>query len=427
MPSSRKSWAFSSLAVFLAGSARGATPLSLPAPTPPSPSPEIAATLERVLNRALEANPNVQTQIETFNAADARYGQTQARFIPKLSSSASWIKSDRAVTDAFTLRADQAIFAGGIEYSELTALRRLRDAEKERLEDAKDLARYDAVSALLKGSLAQERVRILEATRNTQTKRFEELSRRNKLGQTREPDLIQAELEVQRLERLLVDARYNIEVARRDLATALQQDPSEIKFPDLNVFVWQLRGEKALTPRDQYELGALENERLAAEARVSSAWRGYLPTLDAFATSSPWHDAGNEDAWTVGLKANWTFFDGLKTPRVVEENSANLRRLQRRVDMLKFTREQLRARLKAQREALVDKLKDLHRMVDRAETALKIQQVDYRRGIVTELEVQTTIQSVLDLNLEQADLRYQVGQLRVEALKSGAPLPERAL
>jgi outer membrane protein TolC len=66
-------------------------------------------------------------------------------------------------------------------------------------------------------------------------------------------------------------------------------------------------------------------------------------------------------------------------------------------------------------------------MVNRAETALMIQQVDYRRGIVTELEVQTTIQSVLDLNLEQADLRYQVGQLRAEALKSGAPLPERAL
>lgn len=426
MPSPRKTWAFSSLAVLFAGSTLAATPPP-PPPTPPPPSPEVTATLERVLKRALEANPNVQTQIETFNAADARYGQTQARFIPKLSSSASWIKSDRDVTDTFILRADQAIFAGGIEYSELTALRRLRDAEKERLEDAKDLARYEALSALLKGSLAQERVRILEATRNTQGKRFDELSRRNKLGQTREPDLIQAELEVQRLERLLVDARYNIEVARRDLATALQQDPAEIKFPELDPFVWQLRTEKLVTPREQYELGALENERLAAESRVSSAWRGYLPTVDAFATSSPWHEAGSEDAWTVGLKANWIFFDGLKTPRVVEENNTLLRRLQRRVDMLKFTREQTQARLQAQRVAIVDKLKDLHRMVDRAEAALKIQQADYRRGIVTELEVQTTIQSVLDLNLEQADLRYQAGQLRAEALKSGAALPERTL
>jgi outer membrane protein len=388
-----------------------------------APAPRQSAVLDELFKIAFENNPDLIQQNESLRMAQAQLSLAYSSLYPKLSASSTLARTNNGdAGSTLSFRADQTLFNGGAEYSTIAQRRFLMEAEKAKLDDARDLARYAVINAMLNGSLAQEKLSILESNIVTQKARLNELRRLFRLGQAREPDMIQADLEMQQVQREAVDAQGDIDLARRDLSLALHKDLARnFEFPELDQLVAEVRFNPSAAPREGYEVQAIQSQIDAADYDLKSTWRSALPTVGAYALASPVHGS-NASGYEIGLTAQWTLFEGLKTPHEIELVSAERAQLESRLESAKYTHQKNLEQLRIDRDNAVAKLRDLRQNVELAEKALKQQQLDYRRRIITSLEVQSSLESVLDLNLEQAELRYKAGQLRAESIKTGAAL-----
>ncbi len=127
----------------------------------------------------------------------------------------------------------------------------------------------------------------------------------------------------------------------------------------------------------------------------------------------------SSNTWEWGLRAQWTFFEGLKTPAQVQAAQAQRIVAERQLYAVEHQRRSQLQRLSRELERLESKKVGVSSDLQRAEKALRQQERDYRLGIVTELEVQQTLQSILDLDLELIDIEESRQSLRLQEFLGG--------
>lgn len=130
-----------------------------------------------------------------------------------------------------------------------------------------------------------------------------------------------------------------------------------------------------------------------AEAGVSAAKAGYLPTVsasgtDAIAGERPFKDDHtNSDSWAVGLSASWNLFDNGVTSAGIHAAEADLLKAQ---EASSQTDEQIRLDVRTALLNLWAAEKNIHTTsvaVSQAEEDYKIAQVSYNAGVGTNLSV----------------------------------------
>jgi|GEM_PF-3405548 len=378
------------------------------------------------VNAKINANPDIIAAEQALVSAKAALDLTASSLYPTLG--ASWTSSTNNQRDGFgnlvSLEATQTLFGGGGEYTELQAARLgVAQAEHE-LADVRDRIQARFAYKLAQLSINRERLETRKKVKRAQEERLSELQRRFRIGQSREPDLLQVQVESSRLDRRISDNLTAIEKDEQQIRALLLLDESEMS--KLNALlnpqgVRILYG--SLSPRPEYRKAALDLARAALARRESSAWLTATPTLGLYGQRNLVRPSDATNSWEWGLRAQWTFFEGFKTPSRVEAAKAQRIVAERKLFALEYERASSLARLAREAERSEAKKDAITADIARATKALKQQQRDYRLGVVTELEVQQTIQSALDLELELLDIQETRALLHLQKFLGGEPIP----
>lgn len=359
-----------------------------------------------------------QRQAVTVSRENLRVGYSG--LLPKASVNWTDQKKQNAAWDkSYSFDVEASLFAGGAEYSGLGALRARAEAEENTLKDNEDLLRARLARTLLGGALASEKIEVLKRSKIILDDRLTEQKRRFRLGQIREPDILQSQLESLHLDRSIETLQQDLAQSVATIKSMLIIEATEsIGFPKLDSLLRELQ--QALKPRGDFALAALKNEKDALDYELKSVWRSHLPTLGAFANYGD--VTTNPASWTMGLKAQWVFFQGLELPAQVRRAKAEARVFEEKLRQASLDRVINIGLKKSDLDSYQRKLQSVKDSKEMAKKAVQVQQVDYRRGIVTELEVLSSIENYQEIQTEELDLLNNIASAKISGLELGVSL-----
>lgn len=365
-----------------------------------SPQPESRAegagdvwTLERAINRALEANPDLLSAKYEFERQEGARLQMVARLLPQVTGSGSVNQRQRSLVDYdphrldrdhpvtslqtgiaiygydFRVEVRQTVFDGLSSWSAAKRQRLLSQQAFLVLESAVSRT----VSSVRQGFDAiQLRTAVVEAER----RRLDEYAqlvdmteRKQKAGDIPEFELLRAQAEME-------GARADLAEAMRALAQADQSFRRLLQIPETPGVALKLEGHFEPRPFDLPLEDAISTARLhrpdleAASLAVKAARAGekaeigsMLPKFDVFAsydTRSSYYNSGLElSGWSYGAVGQWNIFEG---------GASRGRRMALRAD-----RRNAEVKLAEAEHGVVSKLHELYEGLHQARVAMEAQ------------------------------------------------------
>jgi outer membrane protein TolC len=306
-------------------------------------------TLDRAIDRALEANPDVAIARDRIDQALAGTSEVNAAFLPALDARFAWTRTDDPLAGfGFLLRqrkysasidpnhpGDQQdvrpdvvfqwnVFRGGADVENRSAALDGEEAARQGAAATRDAIVYATCEAFFSLAKAEDLVPVAEESVRAVEAALADAKAREAVGKALAGDVLSLEARLAETKETLVRAKNGVELARAGLRAllALPRDvPLEI-LPD--------RGAVEHAPDPPDESAAISRaldgrpDLKAARARTASlghastaAWREanpLIPRVDAFASygvdSNNMKFNGNADNWTVGVLTDWNLFSG---------------------------------------------------------------------------------------------------------------------
>lgn len=404
--------------------------------------------LERAIDQALEASTQVGISRQNLRTSRSDVLAGFANMLPDLSvtgytghsfagpTSGAFVDAQgRVVTGpasdfesySFGIRSQMMLFDWGSNINQLNQARRGADAASFDLEYQKDFIKamvireyYDLVK--------QRKLReVQEADVAAQQRNLEQVEAFYRIGSRTKADFLQARVNLANSELALLNAR-NAEAladarlkARLNLAHNAELEVDESL--DINFIDVDLEAEAAYMFEHRSDLLAGRHRIAAAQAGLSAARKGWLPTLGA-GFSYSWNDRKGPSegeifkrdyVWGVGLSVSWPIFDRFVTKSAIERARAGYRIAEYNLQQSKLDAildlKQIELNLGQARERL--ELAD--ETVTQAQENLRLAEERYRVGAGTLLE---TFQATASLTAAQA----QLIEARVDFLVNRADL-----
>jgi outer membrane protein len=320
----------------------------------PRPAFADPLSLEQCVGLALKYNLAIESARYDLTVAEANVTGARAAFLPQLSISGNWSKSEeerffeQGGTFAFSDEtwsasgtASLLLFDGLGNIAGYRGARHSRAAAQDQFAAAQQDVAYETErrffevlrqKALLE--VQQEAVR-LSAEQLKKTRAMKEL------GAATQADVYKAEVDHSNNRLGVLRAERDVEIARASLATYLGRDP---------------RAELALQPEeldvaDEYDEAAASAQALEVHPALQSARRSVKASRsgvteaksDRYPSLTLWYNTNfynNEPRdfdddhieWTYGLRAQFTIFDGLLTKSSIRRAEAGLINAQRNVE-----------------------------------------------------------------------------------------------
>ncbi len=321
--------------------------------------------------------------------------------------------------------ARQPLFNGLREFHAMRQAGALYEAKEHELRHARLLLYADTAEAFYAVLQAEREAATTEAALRLAEERLEELVQRNRAGISRRSEVLAQEAEAASTRAQLERLRGLFAVAWEALQFLTGLDGRRIlrdTFPDpreappLEECV-----ERALRCRE--DLRSLERREAAAEEAVAAARAGYLPTatLEAdYYTHREGITSGVD--WDAVLSFEIPIFDGFQTRAAVMEARSDRRAAALALQRLRRDIELSVKRAHADLAASTAVRASLEKAMASAEETYEIVQAEYRRGIVTNIEVLSAFNTLQQTRLELDRARYQskLARIRLE-VQSGAP------
>lgn len=363
-------------------------------------------SLDQAVTQALEQGWTMDQRRAATQAAAAARQRSRAAFLPQANLSAMAVRTNNPL-QSFGIQLQQEV----VEQADFNPARlnapdaitnyqyglNLRqplvnpDAWRERA--AAD-ARYRAVRLQEAFSAHRVRFRVKQAYYGAQLSaaRIEVLERAlaaaeeaeritadaQEEGMVQKADLLAVRVRARSLEAQLEDARQEAQTAREQLALLLGRDA----LPPGTALTDSLRAPRAPENEAPVDPGLEERSDIMAmraglEARkqlLASKRQGYLPTLNGFG-GYQWNDADiggfGAENWTLGLKLEWSLFEGWGRIGAIREQRARL--AEARAGM-----EAYRARQSAEWRQAVRRLDAARRQLPTARLAVEQAEEVYR-------------------------------------------------
>lgn len=239
------------------------------------------------------------------------------------------------------------------------------------------------------------------------------MQRRARLGKYREVDVWQSEIERLNLERKISATLDSLAQGKTEVASLLRMPVEELPpLPSLNLIV---EGIKGLAPgRADFELKSLSLTVNAKRSQARAEEGAYWPALSAYGNYYPQATGPSlalKNDWEIGLKLSWNFFSGFSTPATVRKNFAEARVLEADLNEAQRQRDTEKTTLQLLTKELAFEMSKLEESRKLSEKSYLAQERDYRLGIVTSLEVLSSLQTKLDLEVEFASLEKRLAEL----------------
>lgn len=386
-----------------------------------SARPEL--TLDECYRMALYRSETLAIDGEELVRLQTRYEQAFSALLPTVSfQGALTLQDDPGTAGASSLQKSftqekkaQYQFAGHLPLfnglREFYALRQtgaLYEAKEHELRHARLQLFADTADAFYAVLLVDRERATTEDALRLAEERLEELVQRNRVGISRRSEVLAQEAEASstkaRLERLRGASAVAMEVLkyltglgeRRALRDTLE-DP--VDTPPVETWV-----ARALEGRE--DLRALRRQEAAAGEAVGGARAGYLPTaaLDANYYTHREGVAADVD-WDVTLSFGIPIFEGLATQARIREARSLERAAALATQRLRRDIELAINRAHADLLASVAERASLDKAMASAEENYEIVQAEYRRGLVTNVEVLTAFNTLQQVRLERDRVR----------------------
>ncbi len=417
-----------------------------------------AMTLEQAIDTALRNNAGLKASEAQVEAADAGVLRSASGFLPKVTVSETWSRTDsplmalgtklnqeivtpadfnpvvmnnpEAISNYNTrLAVMQPVFNGGKEYigraqSKLARAASIQDRERVRQDTV-----YNVIKAYYGLLLAREYHSVALQSLETSVANVKLAEARYNAGAVLQSDLLRAKVQLAEVKEMLTRSENGMKLANAGLNFAMGV-PQGTEYDVIGALAVQDRKEEVTTligeaAAKRPDLLSMELNRVNAEKSVTMARADYLPTLNLMGQVD-WNSekaaGGDAKSWTMMAVLQWNLFDGLVTRSKVKEAVAASSRM-------RSLEEQTRAAVQFQvRQAYYNAAASLDRIaasassVQEAEEGLRIVQKRYETGMTTFVDVlgaesaliktrTNALQALYDNNIAQAELKLAIGTL----------------
>ncbi|MFP4250420.1 MAG: TolC family protein [Armatimonadota bacterium] len=390
-------------------------------------------TLAESVDHALAHNPRLSAARERIEATASRIGQASAAMRPQLDARAGYTDSEPAGRDlrnySALLSARQLLYDSGETDARTAQARSQRDAiiaDLRALElDIANTAATEYFGALRARRLVEVAVEVRD-----QAREHHSLAKaRYEAGTVARADVLRAEVEVARAHLDVISAEKTEELARARLRKTLGigQD-RELRLADIEptfppVIDRATAFGAARTNRS--ELIAIDAEIAAGEAAVRAAKASSRPEV---ALQGDWGARENDfppgdEAWTIGLTASTSIFDGGLTRKRVDEARANVRVLQAdRDEQARLIDLEIAEALLNEREAR-QRIELAEEEVALARHSMEVSSGRYRVGEATQVELIDTRTALSRALATQAEALYDYHRARADVARAMGLLP----
>lgn len=415
-------------------------------------------TLDQAIDMAIKNNPGLKVADAQVDVADAGVLRSASGFLPKVTVSETWSRTDNPMMvlgtklnqqiatpmdfnpsvinnpDPITnynsrVVVTQPIFNGGKEYIGRTQAKLAREASLQDRERTRQETAYNVIKAYYGLLLAKEYYKVAAKSLETSQANVKLAEARYKAGAVLLSDLLRAKVQLAEVKDMLTRSESGVKLAAAGLNFAMgvpQGDDYEIVGTlEAQDFSTNVNAVITETEAKRPDLLALGLNRRNAEKAVSKARTDYLPSLNLMGQAD-WNSdriAGdNGGSWAVMAVLQWNIFDGLVT-------SANVKEALAMSSRIKFLEEQTRSAAQLQaRQAYYAVTASLERIaatassVQEAEEGLRIVQKRYETGMTPFVDVlgaesalirarTNALQALYDNNIALAELKLAKGTL----------------
>lgn len=415
-------------------------------------------TLEQAVDMALRNNPGLKAVDAQIEAADAGVLRSASGFLPKVTVSETWSKTDNPLMVLGTklnqeiitpadlnpavinnpepvsnyntrLSVVQPIFNGGKEYLGRTQAKLSKEAAVQDRERARQETVYNVIKAYYGLLLAKEYNKVALQSLDTSEANVKLAATRYKAGAVLQSDLLRANVQLAEVKEMLTRSENGVKIAAAALnfAMGVSQDAA---FEITGTLTTRepkadLKAEIGEATEKRPDLIAMTLNRQNAEKSVSQARADYLPSLNLMGQAD-WNSgrAAGDDAksWAVMAVLQWNLFDGLVTRSKVKEALAAKSR------MISLEEQASSAVQLEVRQAYYSFAASLDRIaatastVQEAEEGLRIVQKRYETGMTTFVDAlgaesalirarTNALQALYDNNIAEAELNMAKGTL----------------
>jgi outer membrane protein len=415
-------------------------------------------TLDHAVETALKNNPGLKAADSQVDAAQAGVVKSRSGFLPKVTFSETWSKTDNPMMalgtklnqeivtpmdfapDAINnpdpisnyntrLAVMQPVWNGGKEYLGLKQAGLAREAAVMDRNRTRQETVFNVVKAYYGLLLAKEYDRVAKQSLETSEANVKLAELRFKAGAVLQSDLLRAKVQLAEVREMAFRAGNSVKLAGANLNYAMGV-PQGAEYDVEGALAVQEQQKdldnmitEALSLRP--DLVSMDRNRKNAETGIKQARTDYVPSLNLMGQVD-WNSdkiAGNDaKSWAVMAVLQWNLFDGLVTTSRVREASANAERT-------RALEEQMRSGVQLQvRQAYYNLAASQERItatassVQEAEEGLRTVQKRYEVGMTTFVDVlgaenalirsrTNALQALYDNNIAAAELKLATGTL----------------
>lgn len=416
-------------------------------------------SLAEALDLALRQNSAILRGQSELEEAHGIAIQTRAIAIPKITTGANYQKTEPSGVETFPdvpsnlispfpqlkgdqrwsadVRLVQSIYEGGRIRSALRTARLTKDQA---------LMQYQTVIAdtllAVRTSyygilLAEELIRVQEASVNLLSKELEDQKRRLEAGTVPRFNVLRAEVELANARPRLIRARNTFRIAKNDLVNLLGYNLPKEAWQDIPLHLtdhleavpFEMELGQAIAHAFEFrsELSALRKAVGLAKEGVVQAQGGWKPSIAVFTGYGARNSLFSDDltrevsGWYAGAQLNWDIFDGLYTKGKIDQAKARLHRAEVNLDDSSRRIElEVRTAFSNFVEAR-EVLESQRKVLEQADEALRLATVRSEAGTGTQLDVlsaqtaltesrSTQVQALHDYAVARARFERAMGQ-----------------
>lgn len=416
-------------------------------------------SLEQAVETALKNNPGLKAADAQVDAAQAGVLKARSGFLPKVTISETWSKSDNPLMVLGTklnqeivgpadfnpavmnnpepasnyntrMSAMQPVFNGGKEYLGVKQARLAREAAEQDRTRTKQETAFNVIKAYYGVLLAREYHKVAAQSFETSSANHKLAEARYLAGAVLYSDLLRARVQEAEVKEMVTRAESSVKLALANLNYAMGVEQGREYEVTGTLSAREERPElaaavgAALTSRP--DLASLDLNRKNAEASVSQARTDFVPSLNLMGQVD-WNSerlAGDDaKSWAVMAVLSWNLFDGLVTTSNVRQASATASRMRSLEDQMKAGVELQVKQAYYSYEASLDRISATSTSVQEAEEGLRIVQKRYEAGMTTLVDVlgaesalirarTGVLQALYDNNVADAELKLATGSLK---------------
>lgn len=310
----------------------------------------------------------------------------------------------------------QPLFSGFRDFNLLSGLKIARNQANHRVQRAAHTLLLDVANVFYTSLSLQESLDVLLAQRDLSRERLKELQRRVQLGKSRDSEVLSDRVNLASLEAEIEETKRQWYMARLTLEFLSTIPPDVVLVddrptPDIPSF--EDARQRAMKRPD---LLAAEEQRQMADYQRKYEQAGYYPTLGLDAKYYTEREGFQKDIkWDALFTLDVPLFQGFRTKARVKQarsdmllSELELRRLQRQV------RQEVDSSVRDLQYA-ISQSKFFAEAVDLGERNYKVQQQEYRLGLINNLEVLQVLNTLQSLRVKklQSDAAVKLNEIRM--------------